>query len=97
MIISFLSSYHSFSQAQTWARLGSSINGGGANWQAGWQTGISGDGNIVFFSAPYSTRSNCVSGCGSLAIKEWDGNDWAKKPNPGGGMVGAGYNSENFG
>ena len=97
MIISFLSSYHSFSQAQTWARLGSSINGGGANWQAGWQTGISGDGNIVFFSAPYSTRSNCVSGCGSLAIKEWDGNDWAKKPNPGGGMVGAGNNSENFG
>ena len=97
MIISFLSSYHSFSQAQTWARLGSSINGGGANWQAGWQTGISGDGNILFFSAPYSTRSNCVSGCGSLAIKEWDGNDWAKKPNPGGGMVGAGNNSENFG
>ena len=97
MIISFLSSYHSFSQAQPWTRLVSSINGGGANWQAGWQTGISGDGNIVFFSAPYSTRSNCVSGCGSVAIKEWDGNDWAKKPTPGGGRVGAGNNSENFG
>ena len=97
MMICFLSSFHSFSQAQTWGRLGSSINGSQANGQVGWQTGISGDGNIVFFSAPYSTRSNCVSGCGSLTIKEWDGNDWIKKPNPGGGMVGAGNNSENFG
>ena len=97
MIISFLSSHYSFSQAQTWGRLGSSINGSQANGQVGWQTGISGDGNIVFFSAPYSTRSNCVSGCGSLTIKEWDGNDWIKKPNPGGGMVGFGSLSENFG
>ena len=47
MIISFLSSNYSFSQAQTWARLGSSINGTGANWHAGWSTGISGDGNLV--------------------------------------------------
>ena len=92
----FISSY-GFSQAQTWARLGSSINGSQANGQVGWQTGISGDGNIVLFSAPYSTRSNCISGCGSLTIKEWYGNDWIKKQNPGGAMVGAGSLSENFG
>ena len=73
MIISFLSSYHSFSQAQTWGRLGSSINGTGANWHAGWSTGISGDGNLVLSGIPWSTRSGCNTRCGVLTIKEWDG------------------------
>ena len=94
MIISFLSSYHSFSQAQTWARLGSSINGTGANWQAGWSTGISGDGNLVLSGIPYSTRAGCNSGCGVVTIKEWDGSSWIAK---GGGMTGGGTLFENFG